>query len=132
MYMIYDSSKERLSLNYHPRHSQENIAVISAVEDPDEKEYGKKKKLNIVINPDVGQYTMNYFIVMIISNLFWYCYSYKLSSDNFKKMFNISKEKMEEFNKSQSVFAKSDNLRVIDAKMNRILGYIFRKINFQD
>ena len=129
MYMKYDSSKKKLTINYHPRHTQENIATITAVKDPDEKEYGDKKKLNIIINPNIGQYTMNYFIIMIISNLFWYCISYKLSSDSFKKMFNVTEEKIKELDKSTSIFSKFDNIRLIDSKMNRILDYIFKHIN---
>ena len=134
MYMKYDSKSKnkKLTLNYHPRHSQENIAVISAVKDPDEKEYGDKKKLNVVINPNIGQYTMNYFIVMIISNLFWYCISYKLSKDAFKKMFSVKDSILKEFDKSPTIFSKFDKIRLIDSKMNRILDYIFRKISSSD
>jgi hypothetical protein len=132
MYMNYDSKNKKLTLNYHPRHSQENIAVISAVKDPDEKEYGDKKKLNVVINPNIGQYTMNYFIVMIISNLFWYCISYRLSKNAFKTMFSVKDSILKEFDKSPSIFSKFDKIRLIDSKMNRILDYIFRKISSND
>ena len=134
MYMKYESKGkiQKLSVNYHPRHTQENIAVIIAEPDPDEKEYGDKKRLNVIINPDIGQYTMNYFIIMIIANLFWYCVSYRLSSDSFKKMFSVKKEKVEEFDKSSAVFSRFDKIRLIDSKMNRILDYIFKQINTHD
>ena len=131
MYMKYDGKKKKLTINYHPRHTQENIATITEEKDPDEKEYGDKKRLNVIINPDIGQYTMNYFIIMIIANLFWYCISYKLSSSSFKKMFNVSNKKMDEFDKSSSVFSKFDKIRLIDSKMNRILDYIFKHINLE-
>jgi hypothetical protein len=132
MYMTYDSKDKKLTINYHPRHTQENIAVIRAVKDPDEKEYGDKKRLDVIINPDIGQYTMNYFIIMIIANLFWYCISYRLSSDSFKKMFSVKEEKIKEFDESSAVFSRFDKIRLIDGKMNRILDYIFKHINIHE
>jgi hypothetical protein len=124
--MKYDSSTKKLKINYHPRHSQENIAVIEVVIDKSNLE--QKEKLNIIINPEIGQYTMNYFIVMVIANLFWYCVNYKLSSDAFTSMFNVSKETLADFDESSTIFTKFDKIKLIDSKMNSLLDYVFKRI----
>ena len=133
LHTTLNKEKNILKIYYHPRHTNENIATIKVYE-LDKKNKNKKDKekfkLQILLNPLVGEYTMNYFIVMIIANLFWYCKEYSVSKNEVEKLFNVKPETLRKFKSDVVVFDRFDKLRVINDKMINMLDQVFTRVNF--
>ena len=152
MYMTFkednSNKKKTLEIFYHPRHSREKIATIQIISQDENnkgdttglldktkkifKSIGKDKekdKLKVIINPLIGQYTMNYFIIMNVANLFWYSSQYTRGKKEYEKLFNTEKKTLKKFDKDVYIFDRFDKLRIIDDKMMLLLDNVFTKIN---
>ena len=125
-----NSKKKTLEIFYHPRHSREKIATIEIKsQDENNKKDDEKDKLKVIINPLIGQYTMNYFIIMNVANLFWYSSQYTRNKKEYDKLFNTKKDTLKKFDKDVYIFDRFDKLRIIDDKMMLLLDNVFTKIN---
>ena len=133
LHTTLNKEKNILKIYYHPRHTNENIATIKVYELDKKKKNKKDKekfKLQILLNPLVGEYTMNYFIVMIIANLFWYCKEYSVSKNEVEKLFNVKPETLRKFKSDVVIFDRFDKLRIINDKMINMLDQVFTRVNF--